>query len=99
MVKVLATQSAEPPAHPDPILLFVMRLLAPFPVTDDRCLLTQRAPARHLPQIDPRQPWDRLIIRQPQCDKENHGRCEGLSPALPCQVSSDGGLHPPVQSK
>jgi hypothetical protein len=52
----LATQSAEPPAHPDPIWLAVMRLLAPFPVTDDRCLLTQRAPAWHLPQIDPRHP-------------------------------------------
>jgi hypothetical protein len=52
----LATQSAEPPAHPDPILLFVMRLLAPLPMADDRCLPTLRAPAWHLPQIDPRHP-------------------------------------------
>src|ERR1039457_2158508 len=44
-------------------------------------------------------PRDRLVIRQRQCDKEYHGRCEVLSPALPCQVSSDAGLHPPVQSK
>jgi hypothetical protein len=37
--------AAASPANPDPVVVFVMCLLAPPPVTNDRILFTKRASA------------------------------------------------------
>jgi len=52
----LAAQPAQTAPYPNTVLPFVVCRLAPLPVSDDRSPLTQRAPARHLAQIDPRHP-------------------------------------------
>ena len=45
--KRLAASVADTAANPDPIMLFIMSLLAPATVADDGILLTNRAPAQH----------------------------------------------------
>ena len=45
--KRLSASVADTAANPDPIMLFIMSLLATATVTDDGILLTNRAPAQN----------------------------------------------------
>ena len=76
----------------------VVCLFSPSPVADDCMVAGTRTPAWQVRQTDLSYPGSDLSSADWQCDKENHGWCEG--PPLISLPSFDPatGLHPPVQT-
>ena len=64
-----------PAANPDPVVLFIVRLFASPPVTDDRVVSAQRTSPRQQSQRN--LPRVGVVFRLWQCDKENQGWREG----------------------
>ena len=91
---------ATPAANPYPIVLEIVRLLAPNAVTDDAPVAADGAASRQHSQRKWRRPGVRLAFALGQCDKKNQGWREGtpLFSALP-RLESDAGLHPPYKSR
>ena len=94
----LPARLATPAANPDPIMLEIMRLLAPNAVTDDAPVAADGTASRQHSQWKWRRPGVGLAFALGQCDKKNQGWREGppLFIALP-RSESDAGLHPPLQ--
>ena len=59
-------------SYPDPVVAPVVRLLAPLAMADDGIVAAQGTTPREQFQ------WEGgLVLRLWQCDKKNHGWCEG----------------------
>jgi hypothetical protein len=76
--KRLPAGRASSAANPDPVVLCVVRLLAPQPVTDDGSVAADGAQSRQQLQRDRRRTGIGLAFGLGQCDKKNHGWREGL---------------------
>jgi hypothetical protein len=73
-------RAAEAPANPDPLMVLIVRLLDPASVADDGPSPAKRTrPGKQLKRD--------LVFSLRQCDKENHGWCEGQAADRRCQVS------------
>ena len=70
--KGLAARMTDSASHPDPVVAWVVCLLAPLAMADDGIVAAQRAPPREQFQRE-----DGLVLRLRQCDKKNHGWREG----------------------
>lgn len=71
-------------SNPDPVVALVVCLLAPLAMADDGLVAAQRTP-----------PWEQLqrdgdlVLRLWQCDKKNHGWCEGLPLTVAAKFRSE----------
>jgi hypothetical protein len=92
--KGFATRAAETAPYPDPVVVFIMGLLAPLAVADNGVASAVRAATRQQRQREGVQRECGLVLRTRQCDKENQGWCEGLPLTVSCQVPIRGGPSP-----
>src|ERR1039458_8816064 len=89
MVKVLLARMTDSASHPDPVVAWVVCLLAPLAMADDGLVATQRTPPREQLQRKRRRPRIGLVIGLWQCDKENHGWREGLPLTVAAKFRSE----------
>jgi hypothetical protein len=90
----LATRTAEAAPYPDPVVVFVVGLLAPLPVADDGVASAVRAASWQQSQRERMHFECGLVMRLWQCDKENQGWREGPPLTVSCQVPIRGGPSP-----
>jgi hypothetical protein len=81
-----ATWAAETAPYPDPVVVFVVGLLAPLAVADDGVESAARAASWQQRQGERVQLECGLVLRIGQCDKENQGWREGPPLTVSCQV-------------
>src|SRR5437879_2012964 len=74
-------------ANPDPIVLLVVRLFAPPPMTDDGVVATERASPRQQPQRDCRYPGSVLSFVSGSAIKRIRAGVKAPSPTVLCQSS------------
>jgi hypothetical protein len=89
-----ATRAAETAPYPDPVVVFVVGLLAPLAVADDGVASAARAASWQQLQRERVQLERGLVLRIGQCDKENQGWREGPPLTVSCQVPIRGGPSP-----
>jgi len=89
-----ATRAAETAPYPDPVVVFVVGLLAPLAVADDGVESAARAASWQQHQRERVQLECGLVLRIGQCDKENQGWREGPPLTVSCQVRIRGGPSP-----
>ena len=98
-----ATRRAKAASCPDPVVLFVVGLLAPLAVADDGMVPAARAASWQQGQRKRMHLECGLVSRLRQCDKENQGWREGPPLTVSCQVPIRGGPSPspayPFQTK
>src|ERR1019366_103027 len=87
--KGLAARMTDSASHPDPVVAWVVCLLAPLAMADDGLVATQRTPPREQLQRKRRRPRIGLVIGLWQCDKENHGWGEGLPLTVAAKFRSE----------
>ena len=80
-----ATRPAETAPYPDPVVVFVVGLLAPLAVADDGIASAARAASWQQRQRERVQLECGLVLRIGQCDKENQGWREGPPLTVPCE--------------
>ena len=90
----LATRTAETTPYPDPVVVFVVGLLATLAVADDRLASAARAVSWQQGQRERVHIAHGLVFRLWQCNKENQGRREGPPLTVSCQVPIRGGPSP-----
>jgi hypothetical protein len=71
------TRPAPAAAHPNPVVVFIVGLLAPLPMADDGVVAAPRTASREQRQRERFHPGVGLVLLLWQCDKENHGWREG----------------------
>jgi hypothetical protein len=98
-----ATRRAKAASCPDPVVLFVVGLLAPLAVADDGMVPAARAASWQQGQRKRMHLECGLVSRLRQCDKEYQGWREGPPLTVSCQVPIRGGPSPspayPFQTK